>query len=141
MSSKIFKFNIKKKKKSPIQTQEYVKKRLNGFTEITNFRNIEQGTFIRYITLKNKKPKIFHGGIYKYNKSDFIILSMKNRTWSVPKAFYNKNSDIIFRSKFFSKPKKDKNNIIIQNLNNKIILLVKKINEMDQDLNDLYEDS
>ena len=101
MSSKNFKFNVKKKKKSPIQTQEYVKKKLNGFSEITNFRKIEKGTFIRYITLKNKKPKLFHGGIYTYNKSDFIILSMKKKMWSVPKAFYNKNSDIIFKSRFF----------------------------------------
>ena len=152
--------NIKKKYIRPeitytdtIQSREKMKKLLEDYTKIENIDEIPLGTFIKYITLKNNKPRLCIGGrLYKKHK-DYIMIKGRNHViFSVQKyhwsTYANKEEDDPIFITMFWKSKLDKNAILIKQLKNTIISLeqenkkVKKENSMlKKQLVQIYEDN
>jgi hypothetical protein len=111
-----------------IQTQEKIKALLENYIKIENIDEIPLGTFVKYITFTNNRPRLCIGGrLYKKHK-DYIMLKGRNHVlFSVQKYHWEKNADKekdnpIFITMFW-KNKLDKQLILIKQLKNTILSL------------------
>lgn len=151
--------NIKKKYTRPeitytdtIQSREKMKQLLEDYTRIENIDEIPLGTFIKYITFTNNKPRFCIGGRLYKKKQDYVMIKGRNHViFSVQKYHWKKGAnketdDPIFITMFW-KSKLDKNAILIKQLKNTIVSLeqenkqIKKENNMlKKQLLQIYED-
>ena len=98
-----------------------IREELNNFIEIKMPYEFEKECHIKYITLKNGEESFYTGGNFLTYGNDCLLLKNKNRTWSVPMCFRNKDGSIKYESRFFIPEKiEEKCDKIVEELNDTI---------------------
>lgn len=93
-----------------VQTQDKVQEILENYQEILNeeIDNVPLGVHVRYISY-NKKTALeefrFGGVIRKIDPNYLVLIGNNNVSFSVQRYSYNKNNEIIHRTRFFIKDK------------------------------------
>lgn len=105
-------------------TSKEINDQLKNYKKVTNFKEIDLKTHIKYFTVMPNGKKKFRVGGYLINKENFdkyIVLESGGKTWSV-----DTKKNIIF---YKSKEEEIRNNPIVTELNDNYEDLKNKYNE------------
>lgn len=82
------------------QSKDQILKQLENYIEIGIIEEIPINTYVRYLTLKDRKITLRYGGFLKIIKNEYVVLENNGKRWYVQRCFYN-NEEPIFYTKFF----------------------------------------
>lgn len=82
------------------QSKDQILKQLENYIEIGIIEEVPLNTYVRYLTLKDRKITLRYGGFLKIVKNDYIILENNGKRWNVQRCFYQ-DEEPIFYTKFF----------------------------------------
>ena len=116
-----------------LQTYDKIKLQLKDYDKIDDIDMTPLGTFIKYITYRNNKPRLCIGGILFKKEKDYVMIQGSNFIlFSVQKYHWKKGADKeiddpIFGTMFWaSKP--DNKNVIINEMKTKLLNVHKENN-------------
>jgi hypothetical protein len=109
--------------------------KLEGYEEVDILERVEFNTHVRYITLKDGRPRFCLGGLLKRVFDKYVVLSNGQLTWSVQREFFNQQGEVIFKTKFFKYMSKDKiNSIVIESQEDELQKLKEENDRLKQEL-------
>ena len=82
------------------QTKEQILDKLTDYIEIGIIEEIPKNTYVRYLTLVDRKICLRFGGFLKIVKNNYIVLENNGKRWNVQRCFYE-NEQPIFYTRFF----------------------------------------
>lgn len=85
-----------------LQTNEEIRRKLDGYARVTDLESIPLGTHLRYITWKNGKERFTLGGKLRKVDPRYVILYNNNFSWSVQRKHFD-GKKLVFETVFFNK--------------------------------------
>ena len=128
-----------------LQSAEKIKKSLENYDRVNDIDELPLGTFIKYITFTNNKPRLCIGGILYKKCNDYVMIKGRNHIiFSVQKHHWGKGADKthddpVFITIFW-KNKVDKKKIQIEQLKKQVKTLQYKNHLLMQQLSQIYKD-
>tara|TARA_B100000963_G_C22614221_1_gene666475 strand:+ start:434 stop:943 length:510 start_codon:yes stop_codon:yes gene_type:complete len=91
-----------------LQSKNEIKKQLQGYIEVP-INKLKNGTHYKYITWdkKQKRQKFRIGGLLKFKRDKFIVLTNGKLSWTVSREFHDEKGNVVFKPRFFRKKTKD----------------------------------
>jgi hypothetical protein len=123
-----------------VQNPEDVQELLKEYEELEpdDLDKLSFNTHVRYIMLDQKNNKElfrFGGTLISVSKKNATILSTRGFKTTVNRHRYNENGDIVYSTRFFVKPEKEKKEILeLRNQNRLLMEYIKKQDEVIKEL-------
>lgn len=141
MSNNIHRLSIdgyqrpKKTLTDTLQNPEAIQQKLEGFVEVEDVDNLDEGSFLRYIKYdtKTKREKFVLGGILLRVYPKFLIIKGKGDGTFSAQRFTEKKDGSIYQTRFFKKLNNE------EKLKIQLSEMQKKANEIITELEDTIE--